>query len=52
MGTHRQKKPDFDRMGVLMRDGDPWIAERDYLRPLSIHNTTIGFEFFDSAWPT
>jgi hypothetical protein len=51
-GTYRQKKADFDRMGILVRKGDPWMAEGAFLRPLSIHNTTIGFEFFDSTWPT
>ena len=51
-GTYRQKKADFDRMGALVRKDDAWIADGAFLRPLSIHNTTIGFEFFDSTWPT
>ena len=52
LGKYRQQKSDFDRMGALVRDGDPWMAEGDLLRPLSIHNTSIDFEFFASRWPT
>lgn len=51
-GVYRQKKADFDRMGALTRKIDPWMAEGAFHRPLSIHNTSRDFEFFDSAWPT
>jgi Protein of unknown function (DUF4038)/Domain of unknown function (DUF5060)/Putative collagen-binding domain of a collagenase len=53
-GSHPQDHNDFDRMGRIVSANDPWKAEGEYLRPLSIHNTSpsIGFEFFDSTWPT
>lgn len=51
-GKHPQNKADFDRMGGILSANDPWRAEGEFLRPLSIHNTTIGFEFFGSSWPT
>jgi hypothetical protein len=51
-GAYRQDKADFDRMGALAREGDAWMAEGAFVRPLSIHNTTIGFEFFGSRWTT
>jgi hypothetical protein len=52
-GAHRQKKSEFERMGRLLRGGDPWMAEGAALRALSIHpGTSAGFEFFQSSWPT
>jgi Protein of unknown function (DUF4038)/Domain of unknown function (DUF5060) len=53
-GSYPQTKDDFDRMGGIVSANDPWRAEGELLRPLSIHNisASIGFEFFDSAWPT
>jgi len=51
-GTYRQTKADFDRMGKVLRNADAWMSESDFLRPLSIHNTTKDFEFFGSGWPT
>jgi hypothetical protein len=53
-GDHPQDHGDFDRMGGIVRSNDPWRSEGELLRPLSIHNTSrsIGFEFFDSTWPT
>ena len=51
-GVYRQVKADFERMGALVREADPWMAEGAFLRPLSIHNTSRGFEFFGSSWPT
>jgi len=51
-GGHKQDKADFDRMGSLVRRHDPWIADGAFLRPLSIHNDSIGFDFFGSTWPT
>lgn len=51
-GAYRQNKADFDRMGDILSANDPWRAQGEFLRPLSIHNTTIDFEFFGSSWPT
>jgi hypothetical protein len=51
-GAYRQNKADFDRMGNALSTNDPWRAQGDFLRPLSIHNNSIGFEFFGSTWPT
>ena len=50
---HPQGQADFNRMGSLIRDGDPWLANGAALRPLSTHqNTRIDFQFFDASWPT
>jgi hypothetical protein len=51
-GTNIQDQSDFNRMGGLVRNGDPWIANNSSLRPLSIHNMNIDFQFFDASWPT
>jgi hypothetical protein len=53
-GTYPQDQADFNRMGGLVRDGDPWRAEGKSLRPLTIHNTSrsITFRFFNADWPT
>jgi len=53
-GSHPQYQDDFDRMGGAVSLNDPWRSEGEYLRPLSIHNTShsTGFEFFASTWPT
>ncbi|MGI8783307.1 MAG: DUF5060 domain-containing protein [Acidobacteriota bacterium] len=43
----------IDTLGSIVRNEDPWIAERSFLRPLSVHqNTGIDFQFFGSSWPT
>jgi hypothetical protein len=51
-GPYRQNRAAFNRMGDLVRKCDPWMAEGLFLRPLSIHNTSISFEFRRSSWPT
>jgi Protein of unknown function (DUF4038)/Domain of unknown function (DUF5060) len=51
-GAYPQNKAAFDRMGKILSANDPWRAQGEFLRPLSIHNTTIAFEFFGSTWPT
>jgi len=50
-GTNQQHKADYDRMGWLVRNGDPWMSRGQAVRPLSIHNVGIDFAFFDS-WAT
>ncbi len=52
--TYPQDQADFNRLGGIVRNSDPWLAQGAALRPLSIHNTagSIGFEFFDAIWPT
>ncbi len=47
---HAQRQEDFDRMGALIRQTDPWLAETEMSRPLSIHNESGRFEF--TKWPT
>ncbi len=53
-GTNVQNKADFNRMGSMVRHGDPWMAEGQFLRPLSIHtwHRNVHFPFFDAGWPT
>ncbi len=51
-GTNIQNQADFNRMGALLRSSDPWISNGTALRPLSIHNQNISFQYFDAAWPT
>ncbi len=51
-GTNIQRQADFNRMGLLVRKGDPWMSQGASLRPLSIHNQSISFEFFNATWPT
>ncbi len=52
-GSYPQSQADFNRMGTLLRNNDPWIANGSSLRPLSIHqNTRIDFQFFGESWPT
>ena len=53
-GSYPQDHNDFDRMGAVVSANDPGKAKGEFLRPLSIHNVSpsIGFEFFDSKWPT
>jgi hypothetical protein len=46
----------WNNIGSLVRDEDPWMAQGDALRPLSIHNKTNGkeggkFDYFASDWP-
>src|SRR5690606_38065973 len=46
----------WDTIGEIVRSEDPWMAEGDAYRLLSIHNATGGrrggkFSFFDSSWP-
>jgi hypothetical protein len=46
----------WDGIGRIVRAEDPWMADGDALRPLSIHNATGGsrggkFQFFASDWP-
>ncbi len=52
-GPNRQTQEDFNRMGRMVRNNDPWLANGSKLRPLSIHqNTRIDFQFFGAGWPT
>ncbi len=52
-GTYPQNQADYNRMGALIRNSDPWMADGASLRPLSIHShTQINFPFFGSTWPT
>ncbi len=51
-GSYPQVKADFNRMGSLIRNGDPWMSQGAGLRPLSIHNQNISFQYFDVTWPT
>lgn len=45
-------KPYFNAMGRIIRTEDPWMAEGENLRPLSIHQQTrIDFQFFNYDWP-
>jgi hypothetical protein len=56
-GSHPQYQDDFDRIGGIVSANDPWRAEGEFFRPLSIHNTShsIGFEFLfrpgQRTWP-
>ncbi len=49
---NRQTRDDFNRMGTLVHKADPWLSNGALRRPLSIHNQSINFQFFDVAWPT
>ncbi len=52
-GTYPQNQADFNRMGALLRNNDPWMTSGTSLRPLSTHQQTrIDFQFFNAAWPT
>ena len=53
-GSYPQDKADFNRMGLLLRNDDPFVTSSEGLRrPLSTHQKTqIGFDFFDQTWPT
>ncbi len=52
-GTYPQDQNDFNRMGEIVHNGDPWLANGAALRPLSTHQRTrIDFNFFGAAWPT
>ena len=43
----------WNGLGRLVRAEDPYLANGDRLRPLSIHHQTrIDFQFFDQEWPT
>ncbi len=52
-GSYPQNQADFNRMGALLRNNDPWMTSGTSLRPLSIHQQTRDdFQFFDATWPT
>ena len=48
MSNYPQTKEDYTRLGEIVRYQDPWIAQGDSLRPLSIHGLQI---YTDPAGP-
>ncbi len=50
--TYPQDQADFNRLGSIVRNNDPWMAQGLSLRPLSIHNMNVNFQFFGSTWST
>ncbi len=52
-GDYPQNQADFNRLGGIVHNSDPWLTNGRALRPLSTHQRTrIDFQFFGATWPT
>ncbi len=55
-GDYPQEKSDFNRMGALVHNADPWQSQGAAVRPLSVHQGEYtfrgAFQWFGTPWVT